>query len=430
MPLFRTLAACALSAASLALPMLASALSPAELDRLGGRLQAQIDGNTYVLPSLRTDIDADVRGDLVTVTIEQRFDNPFDEPMHAVYLFPLNKDAAVFEMTMEVGDERIRAQIDRVEKAKKTFKKAKAEGKSAALLEQHRPNMFTQKIANLVPGLPIDVTLRYVHTVAKVDGDYELVLPLVVGPRFQPPGAGDPDGDTDLDAPGPTRFERFTVPDEDDPVQAGAEHAIDRRWNELAKDRYWGGGLIRVNATTDIAQQPVRMWKVQARENAEHAGSAPDSTAPYAQWELEALPAYPPVAGLELPASITAERVGLNVSIHAQVPVQAVESRTHGISTETLSDNEWNVQLARGRTIDNRDFVLRYRLAGVQTQAGALAHRDERGGFFSALIEPPAVPAESEITPREVVFVLDASGSMSGLPMEASKAFMRAALGG
>ncbi|MGI9332800.1 MAG: VWA domain-containing protein, partial [Gammaproteobacteria bacterium] len=151
---------------------------------------------------------------------------------------------------------------------------------------------------------------------------------------------------------------------------------------------------------------------------------------PYAQWELEALPAYPPVAGLELPASITAERVGLNVSIHAQVPVQAVESRTHSISTETLSDKEWNVQLARGRTIDNRDFVLRYGLAGVQTQAGALAHRDERGGFFSALIEPPAVPAESEITPREVVFVLDASGSMSGLPMEASKAFMRAALGG
>jgi Ca-activated chloride channel family protein len=57
-----------------------------------------------------------------------------------------------------------------------------------------------------------------------------------------------------------------------------------------------------------------------------------------------------------------------------------------------------------------------------------LAYRDQRGGFFSLLLEPPQVPAENEITPREMVFVLDCSGSMHGLPMDASKAFMRAAL--
>jgi Ca-activated chloride channel family protein len=57
-----------------------------------------------------------------------------------------------------------------------------------------------------------------------------------------------------------------------------------------------------------------------------------------------------------------------------------------------------------------------------------LGYRDARGGFFSLLIEPPALPKEADITPREMVFVLDCSGSMSGQPMEASKAFMREAL--
>ena len=57
-----------------------------------------------------------------------------------------------------------------------------------------------------------------------------------------------------------------------------------------------------------------------------------------------------------------------------------------------------------------------------------LTHRDERGGFFSLLIEPPAAPDAATITPREMVFVLDTSGSMAGEPVEASKAFMRHAL--
>jgi Ca-activated chloride channel family protein len=50
--------------------------------------------------------------------------------------------------------------------------------------------MFTQDIANLMPGLPIKVTLTYAQTVPRVDGAYELVIPLVVGPRYQPQGAG------------------------------------------------------------------------------------------------------------------------------------------------------------------------------------------------------------------------------------------------
>ncbi|MBK6611754.1 MAG: hypothetical protein IPG29_13005 [Sphingobacteriales bacterium] len=84
----------------------------------------------------------------------------------------------------------MQAKIQRIEEARATFKKAQSEGRSAALLTQHRPNMFTQDIANLMPGLPIKVTLTYAQTVPRVDGAYELVVPLVVGPRYQPQGAG------------------------------------------------------------------------------------------------------------------------------------------------------------------------------------------------------------------------------------------------
>ena len=56
-------------------------------------------------------------------------------------------------------------------------------------MTQERPNIFTQKVANLEPGKRIDVDIRYFHTLAYVDGVYEFVAPLVVGPRFNPPGS-------------------------------------------------------------------------------------------------------------------------------------------------------------------------------------------------------------------------------------------------
>jgi Ca-activated chloride channel homolog len=319
----------------------------------GGALEAHIDGRTVSLPLLKTDIDADIQGDLATVTVTQTFANPSDQPMHAQYLFPLNHGAAVFEMVMEVGSERIRAKIQEKKQAEATFAKAKAEGKAAALLKEHRPNMFTQDIANLMPGLPITTRLRYVQTVPKADGDYELVIPLVVGPRFQPPHAGRPPAKENVDA--------------------------------------------------DLAPQP-------------------------GVWELEKLPAYPPVHGVNLPPTIDADRVALSVRLDGGVPVQAVASATHALDTQVESERVRRIALAAGRTIDNRDFVLRYRLAGAQTTAGLLAHRDGRGGYFSLMLEPPAVPVEADITPREMVFLLDCSGSMAGLPMDASKAFMRQAL--
>ena len=340
-------------------------------DDLGGRIEAQVDGKPVTFPLLKTDIDADVQGDLAAVTVTQTFANPLDRAVNATYLFPLNETAAVNAMTMEVGDERVQAKIQRIEEARATFKKAQSEGRSAALLTQHRPNMFTQDIANLMPGLPIKVTLKYAQTVPRVDGAYELVVPLVVGPRYQPQGAGV--------APG---------------------EAAPR------------GG--------------VRHW--EAKTGTSGGATGADSKTAYGQWEVEQLPAYPPVFELSAPDQIDPERVGLVIHLNAGMAINTVESRTHPITTQTPEPGKADVRLTNGRTLDNRDFVLRYTLAGTRTQAGLLAYRDPRGGFFSLLLEPPQAPADAEVSSREMVFVLDCSGSMSGLPMDANKAFMRAAL--
>ena len=326
---------------------------------LGGSVQAKVDGKTFHFPALKTDIRTKIQGDLATVTVTQTFANPTSVPLNATYLFPLNKDAAVHAMTMEVGDEIIQSQIHRIEEAKKKFEKAKWQGKAASLLTQHRPNMFTQHIANLMPGLPIKVTLIYDQTIPRVDGNYELVIPLIVGPRYQPVRSGKPPQIVD------------------DGVSVGVK---------------------KVKAETQ-----------------------------FNQWEIEALPSYPDVAGLTIPDTISKDRVSININLEAGAAIPNLYSRTHTIEV-TGDDKQKSITLADGRTIDNRDFVLRYQLAGKNTQPAFLTHNDSKDSYFSMLIEPPASPKSNDITAREMVFVLDTSGSMSGQPMDASKMFMRHAL--
>ena len=334
--------------------------SPAER---GGRVEARVNGKVISFPTLKVDVSADIQGDLATVTVIQTFANPTKTPLNATYLFPLNKDGAVTAMEMRVADEIVQAKIEKKEEARKTFETAKRDGKAAALLEQHRPNMFTQDIANLMPGMPIRVTLTYVQTVPRVDGRYELVVPLVVGPRYVPASRG---------TPSPKTVSHDGSPDRETPDTA-------------------------------------------------------TPAAPVGQWSFSPVPDYPHVAGLTTPATVSDDRVGINVSLASGIAIASVKSPTHAISV-TGEDNAKSVALEKGRTIDNKDFVLHYALSGLHTQTGLLAHRDKRGGFFSLMIEPPSIPDPKDIMPRELVFVLDTSGSMTGEPIAASKTFMQHAL--
>lgn len=354
----------------------AGAALPDDKD-LAGRITAEAAGKTILFPSLKTDIVADVQGDLATVTVTQTFVNPTSTPLNAKYLFPLHKDAAVFAMTMELGEEIVQAKIREREEARQTFEQGKREGKAAALLEQHRPNMFTQEIANLMPSDPIKVTLKYTQTVPRIAGGYELVVPLVVGPRYFP---ADP---------------------------ASRPHAA---------------ALLPPSRAGDTPADAV------PRTDVPNTTTLPGVSAPPpGVWQLGPVPDYPDVAGLTIPGTIDADRVSIRVNLASGIPITGVMSTTHPLTTAGDAKAK-TVTLAGDRTVDNCDFILRYNLSGSAPQAGLLAHRDAREGTFSLLIEPPQAPADADITPREMVFVLDTSGSMSGQPIEASKTFMRHAL--
>jgi len=138
------------------------------------------------LPLARTTVRARVTGVSALVTVTQSFQNPHDRPIEAVYLFPLPADAAVNDMEMHIGDRVVRARIQKKAEARATYAAARASGRRAALLEQQRPNLFAQRVANIQPHERIDVQLQYVQLLPTADDQTELVFPMVAPRRFDP----------------------------------------------------------------------------------------------------------------------------------------------------------------------------------------------------------------------------------------------------
>src|SRR5437763_5158276 len=140
-------------------------------------------------PLRHTEVKAEVSGFISRVNVTQEFVNPFEDKIEAVYTFPLPEAAAVDDMTMRIGDRTIKGKIMRREDAQAAYKEAKSQGHVASLLDQERPNIFTQSVANIMPGQAVVITISYVETLKYDDGAYEWSFPMVVGPRYVPAGA-------------------------------------------------------------------------------------------------------------------------------------------------------------------------------------------------------------------------------------------------
>src|SRR6266496_4057169 len=166
-------------------------IASAQAKETSGSLQA-IDGSgkpKAACPLKHTDVKAEISGFLSRVIVTQEFENPFNEKIEAVYTFPLPQNAAVDDMTMVVGDRTVRGKILRREEAEAVYEAAKNNGQTASLLNQERPNIFTQSVANILPGEQIKITISYVETLEYENGAYEFVFPMVVGPRYIPGAA-------------------------------------------------------------------------------------------------------------------------------------------------------------------------------------------------------------------------------------------------
>jgi Ca-activated chloride channel homolog len=318
---------------------------PTDADRPGcGALMAVVPGEEkqIPLPLKHTDVSAGISAYIATVDVTQQYHNPYDSKIEAVYVFPLPENAAVNEFIMTVGERRIRGIIREREEAERTYAEAKAQGYVASLLTQERPNVFTQKVANIEPGKTIDINIKYFHTLAYVDGWYEYVFPMVVGPRFNPPGTTD------------------------------------------------GVGSVGRGANGKSGQKT----EVQYLKPGERSG----------------------------------HDISLAVKIDAGVAIEEVKSTNHVIAVKKDSPEQAAVKLSDLDAIPNKDFVLRYKVAGQRIKSALLTHKDERGGFFSLLMYPPEDLKSLTRKPLEMVFVLDCSGSMNGRPIAQAKIAVERAL--
>ena len=136
------------------------------------------------LPLKSTKVDVKIAGVIADVTVTQRYRNEGSRPIEARYVFPGGTRSAIDGMTVRVADRVLTANIREKQAARVEYETAKSAGKTAALLEQHRANVFEMNVANIVPGDDVAVELHYTELIVPVDGQYEFVFPTVVGPRY------------------------------------------------------------------------------------------------------------------------------------------------------------------------------------------------------------------------------------------------------
>lgn len=142
--------------------------------------------NGPALAMVESRIDVTVRGPILETVVVQRFRNTGDRATEATYIFPLPADAAVSAMAIQIGSLTIHGAVERRDAAQRRYETAVAAGAPAALLDQERPDVFTQTVAAIPPRGIVEVTLRYDTLARYQGGTWELVLPMVVAPRYVP----------------------------------------------------------------------------------------------------------------------------------------------------------------------------------------------------------------------------------------------------
>jgi Ca-activated chloride channel family protein len=135
-------------------------------------------------PLKKTHVNVSITGVIADVVVTQKYVNHGTRPITARYIFPASTRAAVHGMKMKIGEHMICAKVKERNIAQKEFNTAKKQGKSASLLKQQRPNVFSMNVANIMPEDIIEIELHYTELLVPTDGTYEFIYPTVVGPRY------------------------------------------------------------------------------------------------------------------------------------------------------------------------------------------------------------------------------------------------------
>ncbi|MBZ0137283.1 MAG: VWA domain-containing protein [Planctomycetes bacterium] len=314
----------------------------AEAEDNAARLEAKRGSETVgVFPLKHTNVNAKVSGTLAGTTVTQTFTNPYKEVIEAVYTFPLPGDSAINHFVMQAGDRRIVGVVRPRAEAKKIYEEAKARGRTATLLTQNRPNVFTQSVANIEVGGEVKVEITYYQSLKYENGRFEYMFPMTLGPRYRG-GSGSHEVAPDADGDDTEDYNEVVLP-------PGMRSGMD---------------------------------------------------------------------------------IDLTLEIEAGLPIDITRTRSlaHEVDINLQREGNAVVTLSKLDAVPNRDFVLRWGIAAKQPSVGVLTHNDERGQFMSLQVQPQLDPADADVTPRELTFIMDVSGSMSGSPSQMSKEVIRKTL--
>lgn len=162
-------------------------VTPGEMKSGSLLLKANEEGAYIEAPRLGTDVEIDVSGPTARARVTQHFTNPTEGWVEGVYVYPLPDNAAVDTLRMVVGERIVIGEIKERGEARQIYETARREGKKAGLVEQERPNTFTNSVANIGPGETVVIQIEYQESVRQSGEELSLRLPLVVGPRYNPP---------------------------------------------------------------------------------------------------------------------------------------------------------------------------------------------------------------------------------------------------
>lgn len=331
---------------AMAMPQIADAEEDDEIGT-GQLLVLTKDQKKVEIPLAHTSVEAFVGGFVARVNVTQTFVNKSKEPIEAVYVFPLPHEAAVDDMTMTIGKRVVKGVIKKREEARQIYEAAKAAGKTASLLDQERPNIFTQSVANIMPGDDIKIEISYVESLKYEEGEYEFVFPMVVGPRYIP--------------------------------------------GEFVLGKKGGGWAPDTNRVPDASR------------------------------------ITPPVLK---PGERSGHDIDVTVHLNAGVPFHELRSTSHMITVDKKGDAAAEVRLDERDTIPNKDLIVRYKVLGDAPQSGVLTWTKDGEGHFLLVLAPKANYEDKEIRSREILFVVDSSGSQQGDPLVKSKEAVKRALRG
>lgn len=341
-----------------AIPARAEALSSSHIQQItlddvkSGSLLLKGTGPGRYVEAARvaTDVDIVISGPTARTRITQIFTNPSNGWVEAIYAYPMPEDSAVHSLKMVVGKRVIIGAIKERQEAKVIYETAKAAGQKASLVEQERPNLFTNSIANIGPHEQVVVQIDLQESLRLSNDVFSLRVPLVVAPRYNPA-----------------------------PVTQSADIS--------ANGTGWG-----------IVADPV-----PDREKI---------TSPVLDPRINA-PVNP---------------VSIKVRLQAGFNLGEVKSHFHAVKTEIIDARTQVITLADGAHAD-RDFELTWTPQDSKAPAvGLFREHLGKDDYALAYITPPAMEQQKDTRPREIVFVIDNSGSMGGTSMDQAKASLDYAL--